>query len=87
MVACIPVLREFWQATDQERLSFADRRVEDDGGTVRIQICVKMHPDFEHSTGKTIHCPWLPLIGLQPVSVDIGLGAIKCRAICEVEQT
>jgi len=85
LVTCLPVLREFWQAEDAERLAFATRIIENERHSLKIQVYVEMHPDFEHSTGQRIDRPWLHLRALPPDTGDIGLGAIKCRAVCAVE--
>ena len=45
-----------------------------------------MHPDFELSTGLTIDRPWLRLRASSPDNDHIGLGAMKCRAICALEK-
>ncbi|MFI5092037.1 MAG: hypothetical protein ACHQIK_01220 [Candidatus Acidiferrales bacterium] len=53
---------------------------------LRIQVYVEMHPDFELSEGRPIDRPWLRLQALPPDNDHIGLGTMKCRAICEVEE-
>jgi hypothetical protein len=85
MIACLPSLRRFWETSDQDRLAFDSHLVENRAHGLRIQVYVKMHSDFEHSSGNTVDRPWLHLKALSPDSGEIGLGALKCQAICAVE--
>jgi hypothetical protein len=85
LLACVDILRSFWHSTAEERLRFRPCLVEDQRRTIRVLILMEMHPDFEHSTGETIDRPWLRLTTL-PDKEHIGLGVIKCRAICEVKE-
>jgi len=85
LIACLDTLREFWHATEQERLTFGSRVIEDPAHRLRVRIYVEMHPDFQYSSGETIERPWLRLQALPPDNDHIGLGMIKCRAICEVK--
>jgi hypothetical protein len=86
LIACMASLREFWLSTDDQRRAFASRVTENQTRGLRIQIYVEMHPDFEHSTGATIDRPWLRLHALPPDNAHIGLGMMKCQAICAVEE-
>jgi hypothetical protein len=47
---------------------------------------VELHPDFERSDGETIDRSWLHLKALPLDNEHIGLGVMKCRAVCEVEE-
>lgn len=85
VLACVHVLRGFWHSSEAERLAFKPQVIEDQRRRLRVQIHVEMHPDFEHSSGQTIERPWLRLQALPPDNDRIGLGTIKCRAICEVK--
>jgi hypothetical protein len=82
LIACMDVLRKFWLSTDDERRAFPPQLVETQTRALRIQVSVEMRPDFERSTGERIDRPHLRL---QADDVHIGLGAWKCRVICEVE--
>lgn len=86
LIACVTELREFWLATDAEKLSFSPRLVENKRMGLRINVFVEMHPDFEHSLHGPIDRPWLQLRALPPDATRIGLGTSKCRIICAVEQ-
>jgi hypothetical protein len=86
LLACVDVLREFWEASDPARLAFVTRIVESQEHSLRIRVYVQPHQYFDHSTGLRVNQPWLHLEALAPNSGDIGLGAIKCRAICAVER-
>lgn len=86
IVACLDVLREFWHSTEEERLAFKPRLIEDKRHGLRVQTYVEMHPDFDLSTGATVECPWLRLNALPPDKEHIGLGKMKCRAICAVNE-
>lgn len=86
VIACMALLREFWRSTDDERRAFAPQLIENQRRGLRIQIYVEMHPDFEYSTGATIERPWLCLRALPPDNDHVGLGMMKCRAICAVEK-
>ena len=86
LIACVAVLREFWQSSD-ESLAFKPQLIENQRRGLRIQIYVEMHPDFELSTGAKIDRPWLRLQALAPDDAHhVGLGMMKCRAICAVEE-
>jgi|SRR5208337_3649374 hypothetical protein len=87
LVACLPVLHEFRISTDAERLQFKPRSIVDRARGLTVQIWVEMYPEFVWSTGKTVDHPWLRLQTLPPDNHHIGLGAMKCRAICEVQES
>jgi len=85
LAASMALLRAFWRSTDAERLHFKPQIIESRLRNLRINVFVEMHPDFELSDGRPIDRPWLRLQALPPDKDHIGLGATKCRAICEVE--
>jgi hypothetical protein len=86
MLACLPILARFSKASDLERQTFKNQVIQDPMQKFRIQVTVEMKPDFEHSTGRRINRPWLMLTALPPGNAKIGLGALKCEAICAVEE-
>ena len=86
LVACVPLLKQFWQASDEMRWEFQTQWVEIQKESLRIKLYVEMHPDFERSDGKPINRPFLQLQAFPPDNDHIGLGAVKCRAICEVKE-
>ena len=86
LLACVEVLREFWQSTEEQRLAFKPRLIEDQRTRLQVSIFVEMHPDFEYSTGQTVDRPWLRLKVLSFDKEHIGLGMIKCRAVCAVKE-
>jgi hypothetical protein len=86
LIACMDVLRDFMRSTDDERIGFKPRLILNERSGLQVLIFVKMHPDFEYSTGARIERPWLRLWALPPDNDRIGLGMMKCRAICGVEQ-
>ena len=86
LLACITCLREFWMSTEDERLCFKLRLVVNKKQELRVEILVKMHPDLEISTGRIVDRPWLHLQALPPDDEAIGLGMMKCRAICAVAE-
>lgn len=81
LLACLPALREFGWATEEEQRQFERRVIEDRSLGVKIRVYVEMHPDFERSTGMEIKRPWLCL---QTDRRRIGLGMMKCRAVWAV---
>ena len=85
LVACVVLFREFWRSSDERKLAFKPRLVEDQRQGLRIQIYVEMLPDVETSDGRPIDRPYLHLQALPPDEDHIGLGSMKCRAICEVQ--
>jgi len=85
-VAREAVLREFWRASDEKKLQFKTQVIPNALGDLRIKVYVEMHPDFELSSGRPIVRPWLRLQALPPDDDHIGLGTMKCRAICEIEE-
>ena len=86
IVACIEILKEFWQSGDDGRIAFRPRIVQDLRHGLRVQTFVEMHPDFEVSTGNIVDRPWLRLQALPPDKEHIGLGALKCRALHSVKE-
>ena len=84
ILACVGVLHQFWQSTDEQRLAFEPQVIEDQRHRLRVRIHVEMHPDFELSSGQIVDRPWLRLRALPPDNEHIGVGAIKCRALCEL---
>jgi hypothetical protein len=87
IVACLPVLREFRFSTDIERLQFKQRVIEDRARGLIVRIYVEMYPEFVRSTGQTVERPYLRLQALPPDNHHIGLGALKCRAVCAVQES
>jgi hypothetical protein len=83
LVACSDVLQEFSESTDEQRHKFPFREILENGDDSAIHVSVEAHPDFVHSRGTTIPCPWLHLRGR---NARIGLGADKCRAICALKE-
>ena len=47
---------------------------------------VEKHSDFERSDGEVVERSWLRLQALAPDDEHIGLSAMKCRAISELEE-
>jgi hypothetical protein len=66
------------------KLKFETQVIENQRRGLRVKAYVEMHPDFELSYGRLIDRPWLRLKALPPDNEHIGLGPMKCRAICEV---
>lgn len=85
MLACIAALREFGNARDDDERRIFEARVIENRG-LRVQIEVQMRPEFETSTGLTVERPYLYLQALPPATGHIGVGVLKCRAICAVER-
>lgn len=85
LLACVEVLDEFWKSTEEERLAFTPRFIENRSQRLRIVAMAQMHPNFEHSTGLIVDRPWLRIKALPPDTEHIGLGMIKCRAVCAVK--
>jgi hypothetical protein len=85
LVTCVGTLRDFWRSDGFEGITFAPRVIEDHRRRLSIKMYVESHPDFERSDGETVERPWLHLQALPPDKEHIGLGAMKCRAVCEVE--
>jgi len=86
LVACIDVLRDFWRSNGDEDDIFVPRVIENQGRRLRIRTHVEKHPDFERSDGQTVEKSWLQLQALPPDDDHIGLGVLKCRAVCELEE-
>jgi len=86
LIACVPFLREFAWSSDEAKVAFRRRVGENRATRLSVEIFVEMQPDFEYSTGQTIDRPWLCLQALPPDHLRIGLGEMKCRAICAVEK-
>jgi hypothetical protein len=86
LVSCMHALREFWQSSDDNRLTFKPRIIEDQKMGLRVKIYVEMYADFELSTGTTVDRPWLRLKALPPDNDHLGLGVIKCRAVCALKE-
>lgn len=86
LLACASLLRDFWRSNDEQRCAFETRLVHKEIGNLTVRVYVEMQPCFEHSSGLMVDRPYLQLQSLSPHREDIGLGAMKCRAICEVEE-
>jgi hypothetical protein len=86
LVACIDVLRDFWRSNGDEDDIFVPRVIENQGRRLRIRTHVEEHPDFERSDGQTVEKSWLRLQALPRDDDHIGLGVMKCRAVCELEE-
>ena len=85
MIACVDLLRIFWKSKGDEENTFVPQVRENQRRGLLIRIQVEKHPDFERSDGEIVEHSWLRLQALPPDNEHIGLGALKCRAICEVE--
>lgn len=85
LLACLAALKEFGWATDEERLSFQTRIMEDTARRIKVKVHVEMQKFFEHSTGAIIEVPWLRLQAMPPDMIHIGLGRTKCRAVWSVQ--
>jgi hypothetical protein len=86
LLSCLPLLKEFWQSSDEQRRNLEPKIMPNDVDGSRIRVYVKMYPEFELASGRTIDKPYLYLQALPPYDETIGLGAVKCRAICEVAE-
>ena len=83
-VACIDVLRDFWRSNGDEDGIFMPRVIENQGRRLRIRTHVEKHHDFERSDGQTVEkssCGYKRC----PHHDHIGLGVLKCRGVCELE--
>jgi hypothetical protein len=65
---------------------FIPQVVENQTRRLRVRVFVEKHPDFERSDGALVERSWLRLQALPPDDEHIGLGAMKCRAISELEE-
>lgn len=86
LVTCMDIIRDFWRSSGFEGLKYSSRVIENRRRRLWVKIYVELHPDFERSDGETINRPWLNLQALPPDKDHIGLGVMKCRAVCEVEE-
>lgn len=86
LIACIDLLRDFCKSDGDREGVFVPQVRENRGRGLRIRVYVEKRPDFERSDGVTVREPWLRLEALPPDDEHIGLGVMKCRAICEVEE-
>jgi hypothetical protein len=80
-VACMEILRKFWQSNDDQRRAFPLRVVEKSGLCIQVNV----EREFVYSTGEKIYCPFLRLETLSPPAVVKGVGATKCQALCALE--
>ena len=87
LLAALPVLKQFAWTSDEERHNFPTQIIRSDEMGISVQVFVEMHPDFVWSTGELIERPYLQLVPLPPASerAQKGLGAMKCKAICAVQ--
>lgn len=85
MLACVEVLREFGWATDSERRLFEPRLVTNEFFALSANAYITMQPMFQWSSGITVHRPFLH-IQIVGKSTHIGLGPLKCQAICAVRE-
>jgi len=85
ILVCMDTLRDFWQASEDAKLAFKSRIIKDTNFCLHVQAFVEMHPEFESSSGRLIDRPWLRLQAL-PDKEHIGLGTLKCKALCSLRQ-
>jgi hypothetical protein len=85
LLACLPALKEFGWASNEERERFPTRIIEDITRRIKVRVHVEMHPDFEYSTGAKIEQRWLRLQAMHPDLDHLGLGVMKCRAVWSVQ--
>jgi hypothetical protein len=86
LVACIDILRDFWRSNGYEGRMFTPGVIENPGRRLRVRVYVTLHPDFDRSSGERIDRPWLNLQALPPDQDHLGLGVLRCRAVCELEE-
>jgi hypothetical protein len=86
LLACIDVLRKFWKTNGDENDRFVPHIIENETHRLRVRVFVEKHPDFERSDGEVVERCWLRLQALPPDDEHIGLGAMKCRAVSELEK-
>lgn len=89
LLSCLPVLSKFYHSSDAERNCFEQELIEDRRFNCKVLIYVEPRQKFQRSTGEVIERPWLMLDELSESNIrqtHIGLGALRCRAICEVQQ-
>jgi hypothetical protein len=86
LIACVELLRDFWMSNGDEGNVFLSQVVENRRRGLRVRIHVEKHPDFERSDGEMVERSWLRLQALPPDNEHMGLGVMKCRAICEVQE-
>lgn len=85
ILVCMDILKEFWQAGDDAKLTFKPRIIKDTTFGLTLQAFVEMHPEFETSTGRLVDRPWLRLQSMFDKE-HIGLGGLKCKALYAVRQ-
>lgn len=86
LLASLPAVREFGWCTEEKRLAFESRIIQDQEFSLVMRVYVEMFPDFEYSTGETIERPWLCLQAMPPETARLGLGMMKCRAVWEARE-
>ena len=86
LLACLPALKRFgWPSHDDDRSLFRPEVFEDRELGVKVEVYVTMNPDFELSSGELIDECWLDVRALPSLETHKGLGVIKCRAVCSVQ--
>jgi len=85
-VTCVDVLRESWKTNGDENDRFVAHVGENRTRRLRVRVFIEKHPAFERSDGEVVERSWLRLQALPPDDGHIGLGAMKCRAISELEE-
>jgi DNA-directed RNA polymerase subunit RPC12/RpoP len=86
LLACVELLRKFWRSGDEQRLKFPPQIVSSPENRLKIELLVLMEPYFQRSDGVVIDRPFLRLQAVEPHREHIGVGALKCRAVCDVEE-
>jgi hypothetical protein len=86
LLACIDLLRDFWKTNGDENDRSVLQVVENGKRRLRVRVFVEKHPDFERSDGQTVERARLRFQARPPDDEHIGLGAMKCGAICELEE-
>lgn len=85
LLACLPALKQFGWSSLEEKSNFEPQIFTLPQNGTKIKVFVEMHEDFEYSTGELIQQPWLFFQELPSGQIHLGLGVIKCRAVCSVQ--
>ncbi len=85
LLACVPALKRFaWPSNAADRAEFQPQIFTEDVLGVTIEVFATMNPNFVVED-ELIEIYWLNLKELPSLEIHKGLGVMKCRAVCSVQ--
>jgi hypothetical protein len=85
VLACLPGLRIFaWPSNEKDRTEFKPQIFTEADLGITVEVFAAMNPNFKIGD-ELIEKYWLNLKELPSFEIHKGLGVMKCRAVCSVQ--